>query len=255
MAGFSPTRSIFGLLPLLNAPNKQTAERALEFVRVASSAIDEAERAAAYEQLSDGARRKLEARESSPTAQVAAQVPQGLLEAFEFAQKQKMKAPTWLTPANVPAVTIEGGRLPEDYLTVLLAALKDGDPRVPHPFVLAMRCYATPDSLDAFAVAVFEQWRTLGMESREKWVLFAPFQSAFDSGSSGASARPLCAQLAGRKPEPGGHARSGCVAQYRNRHGNSSNPRHRAENQIRGAKEARAGVHGRHRAGSGIEPR
>lgn len=167
-----PHHTFFGLLPAVGSTNKETAERALEFVRAAAVAIEPGGREAAYERLSEGARRRLEARESFSLAKVVEEIPQGLREAFDFAIKQKMKTPGWITAANVPPVIVKEGRLPEEYISVLLAALKHGEPRIPHPFVLAMRCYATPESVDAFASAVFEQWRTLGMESREKWALF-----------------------------------------------------------------------------------
>jgi predicted DNA-binding WGR domain protein len=168
-----PRETFFGLLSELTNRDKDTAARALALVQGAAATIDPAERDAAYAKLPEAVQRKLAARDSSPAAVVASNIPEGLQEAFAFASKQKLKLPTWTTTTSLPPLLTAEGRLPEDYVNLLLATLKQGDPRVPHPFVLAARCYVTPDSLDAFATALFEQWRALGMESREKWAMFA----------------------------------------------------------------------------------
>jgi hypothetical protein len=39
--------------------------------------------------------------------------------------------------------------------------------------MVALRCYATPDSLDTFAEALFTAWRDAGLSGKEKWALFA----------------------------------------------------------------------------------
>ncbi|MBL8215137.1 MAG: DUF4132 domain-containing protein [Bryobacterales bacterium] len=167
-----PRETFLGLIPMLQHPGKDAAKRAQELLLLAARALDPAERDAAYANLPDPLRRKLE-NADNPTTAVADAIPDGLAEAFSFASKQKLKSPAWITAASLPPLLTADGRLPEDYVNLLLATLKTADPRVPHPFVLAARCYVTPDSLDAFVTALFEQWRSLGMESREKWAMFA----------------------------------------------------------------------------------
>lgn len=103
----------------------------------------------------------------------AAAVPAGLAAAFSEAQALKAKLPPWASPAMLPPIVTSRGRLGGPHATAALTALAKSDVSVPHPLLLALRCYATPQSLDAFAWSLFERWLRDGAPAKEKWALNA----------------------------------------------------------------------------------
>lgn len=103
----------------------------------------------------------------------AGAVPAGLAAAFSEAQSLKAKLPSWASPAVLPPIVTSRGRLGGPHVTTALTALAKSDVSVPHPLLLALRCYATPQSLDAFAWSLFERWLRDGAPAKEKWALNA----------------------------------------------------------------------------------
>jgi len=107
-----------------------------------------------------------------PVLQVG-KIPAGLAAAFSEAQSFKTKLPSWALPAILPPIVTARGRLNGGHVMTALIAIAKSDVALPHPLLLALRCYATPASLDAFAWSLFERWLRNGAPAKEKWALSA----------------------------------------------------------------------------------
>jgi predicted DNA-binding WGR domain protein len=103
----------------------------------------------------------------------AARLPEGLAEAFRSARRQKVKPPKWVAAVELPPIILEDGRLANEDAEFVIALLASVPAFPPHPLLLALRCYATPQSLDAFAEELFNSWKRAGMNGKEKWALLA----------------------------------------------------------------------------------
>jgi predicted DNA-binding WGR domain protein len=97
--------------------------------------------------------------------------PPGLAAAFAEASVVKVKLPPWASPDVLPAVVTAAGRLCVAQLEAVLRTLAKSDVATPHPLLLALRCYATPESLDGFSWTLFQRWLTEGAPAKEKWAL------------------------------------------------------------------------------------
>ena len=137
---------------------------------------------AAGRQLIDVLRRKLgiESAEENASATGKARslavletLPDGLAQAFASVRKKRAKPPKWISAADLPYIEIDGARLSDNDVNQLLSVLSAAAPRPPHPLLLALRCYADAGSLDTFAEALFNTWRTVGMPGKDKWALLA----------------------------------------------------------------------------------
>jgi hypothetical protein len=102
-----------------------------------------------------------------------ATTPAGLAAAFAEAATVKAKLPVWAAPEMLPPIVTAAGRLSQAQLAAALVALTKSDVATPHPLLLALRCYATPASLDGFAWTLFDRWLTDGAPAKEKWALSA----------------------------------------------------------------------------------
>lgn len=102
-----------------------------------------------------------------------AAMPADLKAAFDALPKKTPALPDWVPVSTLPAILVNGMRLPEADVTALLAAFRTqkGDDR---PAVAgAIRAHADPRSLDAFAWALFTAWNKAGFPSKDKWSFLA----------------------------------------------------------------------------------
>lgn len=118
-------------------------------------------------------RRKLSVEPADEARSPLDRLPSGLEEAFAAVRGRRLKPPRWVSATELPYIEVGEGRLKDDDVTLLLAVLSSAEPRPPHPLLLALRCYAEPEALDAFAEALFNSWRQAGMPGKEKWALLA----------------------------------------------------------------------------------
>ncbi|MFF1930037.1 DUF4132 domain-containing protein [Streptomyces sp. NPDC058228] len=82
--------------------------------------------------------------------------------------------PAWAEPALLPQIRVRtGGALPEESVRHALMLLALSRPGETYPGVAVLRETADPESLAAFAWALFEQWRLSGMPAKESWALHA----------------------------------------------------------------------------------
>ncbi len=102
-----------------------------------------------------------------------AELPDGLAQAFATARRRKVKEPKWVSAPDLPPILFEAGRLSDSDAAFLVSLLATVSLAPPHPLLVALRCYATPESLDAFAESLFNRWREAGMSGKEKWALLA----------------------------------------------------------------------------------
>jgi hypothetical protein len=111
------------------------------------------------------------------------------------------KLPAWLVPAALPRpVLTEGGALPDAAVAHFCEMLAFSDPLVPYAGIAPVRAACTPESLDAFASALFETWLAAGAPAAGEWAM----QSMALLGADGC-ARTLTRQIrawgqAGLKP-------------------------------------------------------
>ena len=66
-----------------------------------------------------------------------------------------------------------GGALPDAAVTALCEMLAFSDPLAPYAGVAQVRAACTPESLDAFAVALFQSWIAAGAKATGEWALQA----------------------------------------------------------------------------------
>ncbi|MFE7327085.1 DUF4132 domain-containing protein [Streptomyces sp. NPDC057565] len=82
--------------------------------------------------------------------------------------------PEWAEAALLPQILVRGGgALPEESVRNALMMLALSKPGETYPGVAALMETADPESLAAFAWALFEQWRLAGMPAKESWTLQA----------------------------------------------------------------------------------
>lgn len=90
-----------------------------------------------------------------------------------LATKEKTKAPTFVTAADLPPVVVDGRRLPEALVTALLGALAKSTFDEPHPLVAGLRAHGDHEANAKFAWRLFERWLTADAPSKDKWALAA----------------------------------------------------------------------------------
>ena len=86
---------------------------------------------------------------------------------------RKLKSPSWVTPADLPPILVDGRKLNNDQEQAILAALAKSTLTAPQPLITTLRTHAGRRALDAFAWALFQRWLTEGAPSREKWAMGA----------------------------------------------------------------------------------
>ncbi|WP_342152887.1 DUF4132 domain-containing protein [Methylorubrum sp. SB2] len=186
-----PAKAAMRLLPDALGPaglERDAADAALRFL-----AAEQAGRAALDAALSAYAERDPRVGEAAssgvdgdPLDQVPAKPP---------------KLPAWLVPAALPRPVLGGaGALPDEGVTLLCEMLAFSDPLLPYAGLAPVRAACTPESLDAFAGALFEAWIAAGAPAAGEWAMRA---SALLGGD--ACARTLARQVrawgqAGLKP-------------------------------------------------------
>lgn len=84
------------------------------------------------------------------------------------------KLPDWVVPAALPRPVLRsGGALPDAAVTALCEMLAFSDPLAPYAGVAQVRAACTPESLDAFAVALFQSWIAAGAKATGEWAMQA----------------------------------------------------------------------------------
>lgn len=97
----------------------------------------------------------------------------------------KGKLPSWLDPAELPPLVLDGARLgPADVEAVLRALAASGPDDPAAPFLAALREHADGDSADAFAWAVFESWIAAGAPPKGRWAMIGIGHLGNDRGAS-----------------------------------------------------------------------
>ncbi|WP_392674076.1 DUF4132 domain-containing protein [Streptomyces sp. LN785] len=82
--------------------------------------------------------------------------------------------PEWAEPALLPQIMVRGGgALPEESVRHALMVLALSGPGETYPGVPVLVETAEPESLAAFAWALFERWRLAGLPAKESWALHA----------------------------------------------------------------------------------
>ncbi|SDA21373.1 WGR domain-containing protein, predicted DNA-binding domain in MolR [Methylobacterium sp. UNC378MF] len=142
-------------------PDRDAADAALRFLAAepaGRAALDGA--VAAYAERDPGVPEAVAAGvDSDPLEQVPAKPP---------------KLPDWLVPAALPRPVLRsGGALPDAAVTALCEMLAFSDPLTPYAGVAQVRAACTPESLDAFAVALFQSWIAAGAKATGEWALQA----------------------------------------------------------------------------------
>jgi predicted DNA-binding WGR domain protein len=90
-----------------------------------------------------------------------------------FAEIAATKAPAWLNIGSLPPIKLQGKKLGDAEVLILLMALKNATPeRQPALFSL-LKEHAERNSLDTFAWKLFQTWLSLGAASKDKWALGA----------------------------------------------------------------------------------
>jgi predicted DNA-binding WGR domain protein len=163
-----PAETIAGLAPMLAGKGKMS-DAAADILRDLHCA-GHAEALAAH--LGADALARVQPKDAADTPLLStATTPPGLAAAFAEAAAIKAKLPPWVSPDVLPAIVTASGRLTMDQLEAVLRTLAKSDVAMPHPLLLALRCYATAASLDGFSWTLFQRWLTEGAPAKEKWAL------------------------------------------------------------------------------------
>ncbi len=87
--------------------------------------------------------------------------------------KNRAKLPDWLVVAALPPILVQGRRLGDEHVELVIKTIRASKLDDPHPILRQLRNLAQPESLDAFAWRLFERWQESGSEPKEKWCLGA----------------------------------------------------------------------------------
>ncbi|XYD09137.1 WGR domain-containing protein [Methylobacterium sp. NMS12] len=142
-------------------PDRDAADAALRFLAAepaGRAALDAA--VAAYAERDPGVPGAVAAGvDSDPLEQVPSKPP---------------KLPDWVVPAALPRPVLRsGGALPDAAVAALCEMLAFSDPLTPYAGVAQVRAACTPESLDAFAVALFQAWIAAGAKATGEWAMLA----------------------------------------------------------------------------------
>ncbi|MBY0523276.1 MAG: DUF4132 domain-containing protein [Gemmataceae bacterium] len=128
------------------------------------------------------------------SADLAAFVQREVLERVEkvYPELSEKSAPAWLTKsakqastlrplpgagfvdlARLPAVVIDGRRLPPAHVAAILLALQNAELAAPPELLIGLKGHADTDSLDAFAWSLFEAWMGEGAPIKQKWAMLS----------------------------------------------------------------------------------
>ncbi len=110
------------------------------------------------------------------------------------------KAPTWVTPGNLPPLAVDGQRLSDQQVAALLAALQASTFDKRHPLVADLRKHVDPASADDFAWKLFERWIGEGGSAKEKWAMMA--LGALGSDTSVLKLTPMVRAWPGESQHP-----------------------------------------------------
>lgn len=88
-----------------------------------------------------------------------------------FDEAQSAKLPTWVQPAVLPPLKINGKRLAQPELASLILTLKATPLPDKSPLLATLRKHAEPTSRDHFAWSFFEHWIQMGSVSKDKWAM------------------------------------------------------------------------------------
>ncbi len=170
-----PNHTVTGLIPVAAGRGK-LADAAVEYLRSLKRKGGQELIAAALDRApSEAAERVrslvLEHEDAGGEPLDDASTPDWLKAVLKEAAKKK--APAWVTPADLPAIALDGGRLNEEQTATALAALAASKLEEPNPLVTALKQHADRLSLDGFAWRLFERWLSEGGPAKEKWAMQA----------------------------------------------------------------------------------
>ena len=110
---------------------------------------------------------------AQPVAPVAADaIPDSLAEQLREAKSARWKVPKWLVVDEVPAIQVNGGAVESAAICAALNAVPL-EPLGRSTLCAELRQHADPDSLDAFAIALLDQWRMNGAAFKDRWPVAA----------------------------------------------------------------------------------
>lgn len=131
-------------------------------------------------------REVLEAAEQTLEPLGAASTPawlQAALDAAAAAKSKPPKLPAWAAPALLPPLPVEGRKLSESQVAVVLAQLVAAPLGTPGPLLAALKEHVDRRARDAFAWKLFQSWSSDGAPNKEKWA----FGAIGHLGSDGAA--------------------------------------------------------------------
>lgn len=87
--------------------------------------------------------------------------------------KSRTKLPPWLSVGLLPPILVDGRKLSDEQVELVLKALRASKFDAPHPLLTELRRHAQAESLDEFAWRLFERWLETGGDNKEKWCMGA----------------------------------------------------------------------------------
>jgi hypothetical protein len=78
---------------------------------------------------------------------------------------------TWIEPAALPTLIIDGQRTPNTLTPNILHALRQSTLEKPHDAVKKLKEHAEPRSCETLAWELFERWQAGGAPGKEKWAM------------------------------------------------------------------------------------
>ena len=169
--------AIAGLIPVAGGSGPLAGEALNYLRRLKAEGFDPVLRNH-FQELAPAARAKLwreviEHGEELPPAFDASTAPKWLAHLCNKTRTRRPLGRGWLYPHRLPDILVGERRLNDAQKGILLGALRRSSLDAPDPFVKAMRRHANPESLDAFAWALFDQWDSRDQTPRGRWTLRA----------------------------------------------------------------------------------
>jgi predicted DNA-binding WGR domain protein len=161
-----PTTALRGLIPLCLNPAKGLKIEALRALRWLTTAT---EKSAAL--LSPAEVRALAA-EFGPEAQTAFETLL-TIDPLRLRPAKRPKLPSFWKPDQLPPVLLKSGeRLPLAALDCLALTLMLDSPGLPYDGINTVKALCTPESLEAFAIGLFELWLADGGSLKHEWAFW-----------------------------------------------------------------------------------
>lgn len=200
----NPANAVAGLLPVAAGKGKY-AQAALEFLRdlkrKGQSAVIEEQLKGATPELAAFVRLSvLERQEKTYPALADADMPEPLRKTIAALPVKKSALPGWVDVGTLPPILVNGAKLSEAHTSLMLDTLRAAKPEVKPAIAIALKKYADPAALDAFAWHLFELWVREGMPSKERWAFLA--LGLFGGDASALKLTPFIREWPGMSKHP-----------------------------------------------------